>query len=113
MRRATQSTRSSRSSGDVAARPRIFPKSRGFGIDDVATANARAEVNATRRTNTETALARGVFGVPTLVIGDELFWGDAATAMALAYRDDPTLFTHADDARIDALPMASVRKVVG
>jgi 2-hydroxychromene-2-carboxylate isomerase len=86
---------------------------RGFGIDDVATANAGAEVNATLRTNTETALARGVFGVPTLVIGDELFWGDDAAAMALAYRDDPTPFTHADDARIDALPMALVRKVVG
>jgi 2-hydroxychromene-2-carboxylate isomerase len=26
--------------------------------------------------NTEEALARGVTGIPTVAIGDELFWGD-------------------------------------
>jgi 2-hydroxychromene-2-carboxylate isomerase len=86
---------------------------RGFGIDDVAAASSRVDVKTTLRTNTEAAIARGVFGVPTLAIGDELFWGDDATAMALAYRDDPMLFTRDDYARIDALPMASVRKAVG
>lgn len=86
---------------------------RGFGIDDVAAATARADVKSTLRANTEAAIARGVFGVPTLALGDELFWGDDATAMALAYRDDPGLFARADYARIDALPMASVRKAAG
>lgn len=86
---------------------------RRFGIDDVAAATARADVKSTLRANTEAAIARGVFGVPTLAIGDELFWGDDATPMALAYRDDPTLFARADYARIDALPMASVRKAAG
>ena len=86
---------------------------RGFGIDEVAAATSRADVKSTLRANTEAAIARGVFGVPTLAIGDELFWGDDATAMALAYRDDPGLFARADYARIDALPMASVRKAAG
>lgn len=86
---------------------------RGFGIDEVAAATARADVKTTLRTNTEAALARGVFGVPTLAIGDELFWGDDATTMALAYRDDPSLFTRDDYARVDRLPMASVRKGAG
>jgi 2-hydroxychromene-2-carboxylate isomerase len=27
------------------------------------------------RADTETAIARGVFGVPTMIVGDELFWG--------------------------------------
>ena len=29
----------------------------------------------TYEANTEAAIAAGVFGVPTFVIGDELFWG--------------------------------------
>jgi 2-hydroxychromene-2-carboxylate isomerase len=30
----------------------------------------------TLRANTDLALSLGVFGVPTVVVGDELFWGD-------------------------------------
>ena len=26
--------------------------------------------------NTDEAIARGVFGVPTMIVGDELFWGN-------------------------------------
>ena len=37
------------------------------------------------RRNTDEAIARGVFGVPTLAIGDELFWGADATQMAADY----------------------------
>lgn len=86
---------------------------RSFDMDDFAAAIARDEVKARLRANTEAAIARGVFGVPTLAIGDELFWGDDATAMALAYRDDSDLFKRDDYVRIDALPMASVRKAAG
>ena len=32
-------------------------------------------VKDTLKKNTETAIARGTFGVPTFVVGDELFWG--------------------------------------
>ena len=70
-------------------------------------------MKARLRTNTEAAIARGVFGVPTLVIDEALFWGDDATAMALAYRDDPGLFERDEYVRIDALPMASMRKAAG
>jgi len=34
------------------------------------------EIKATLRDATETAHALGVFGVPTVAVGDELFWGD-------------------------------------
>ena len=37
------------------------------------------------RADTDAAIARGVFGVPTLVVGDELFWG---------YDDFPFLAQH-------------------
>jgi 2-hydroxychromene-2-carboxylate isomerase len=43
------------------------------------------EVKAALRRNTDEAIAKGVFGVPTLAIGDELFWGADATAMAADY----------------------------
>jgi 2-hydroxychromene-2-carboxylate isomerase len=42
------------------------------------------------REATDQALARGVFGVPTLGIGDKLFWGFDALEMAAAFvRGDP------------------------
>ncbi len=44
------------------------------------------EVKFALRAATEAAGARGVFGVPTVAVGEELFWGDdrledAATAL--------------------------------
>jgi 2-hydroxychromene-2-carboxylate isomerase len=37
---------------------------------------ADPEVKAELRAATDAAHARGVFGVPTIAVGDELFWGD-------------------------------------
>jgi 2-hydroxychromene-2-carboxylate isomerase len=51
---------------------------------------AADEVKQRLRTETEAALARGVFGVPTLAIDDKLFWGFDALDMAGAFmRGDP------------------------
>ena len=36
----------------------------------------RPEIKERLKSNTEQALARGVTGIPTVAIGDELFWGD-------------------------------------
>ncbi len=35
-----------------------------------------AEIKAELRERTETAEARGIFGAPNFLVGDELFWGD-------------------------------------
>ena len=46
---------------------------------DVETALARAQSSALEERltrETEAAIARGVFGVPTILVGDELFWGN-------------------------------------
>ena len=37
------------------------------------------------REATEAAHARGLFGVPTVAVGDELFWGDDRLEDAAAY----------------------------
>lgn len=62
--------------------------------------------------NGEQALASGVFGVPTLAIDGELFWGFDATDMVLDYLADPALFSRDAYARIDALPVGAARKEV-
>jgi 2-hydroxychromene-2-carboxylate isomerase len=61
------------------------------------------------RANTEAAVAAGVYGVPTLAIGHELFWGLDAMPMARAYLADPGLFVSGEMARVSNLPMAVER----
>ena len=47
-------------------------------------------VKAQLRANTDEAIARGVFGVPTFVVDDRVFWGLDALPMLRAYLDaDP------------------------
>jgi len=48
------------------------------GLDERAIADATRDpsVKLALRTATEAAYERGVFGVPTVAVGDELFWGD-------------------------------------
>jgi 2-hydroxychromene-2-carboxylate isomerase len=51
---------------------------------------AADEVKQRLRRETDAALARGVFGVPTLGVDDKLFWGfDALDMAAAAMRGDP------------------------
>jgi 2-hydroxychromene-2-carboxylate isomerase len=48
----------------------------GLEPDEVSEGIRRPEIKEQLRANTEEALARGVKGIPTVAIGDELFWGD-------------------------------------
>ncbi|CAN7651947.1 2-hydroxychromene-2-carboxylate isomerase [Bosea sp. LjRoot237] len=56
------------------------------------------------RQATEEAVAAGVFGVPSLVIDGEVFWGADAMAMAQDYLADPTVFRSGEMARVSTLP---------
>ncbi len=69
------------------------------GIDP-ATLRAGLEDAATKdrlKAATDEAIARGLYGVPTVAVGDELFWGDdqleAAAAAAAASTERPTAST--------------------
>ena len=73
-------------------------------IPDAATRIASSEVKDALRKSTDDAIARGVFGVPTLAIGDELFWGADATAMAADYIAQGCKFTDAEMTRVASLP---------
>jgi 2-hydroxychromene-2-carboxylate isomerase len=59
----------------------------GLDRDEVEAAIQRPDIKQRLKERTDEALALGVTGIPTVAIGDELFWGDdrleeAATAAA-------------------------------
>lgn len=70
---------------------------------------ASAEVKDELRRNTDEAIARGVFGVPTLAVGDELFWGLDATAMAAEYVLAGCRYDDPEYARVSSLPVGASR----
>jgi 2-hydroxychromene-2-carboxylate isomerase len=63
---------------DVSQEDVLTELLRGAGLD-AAEVLARAkspELEARLTRDTEAAIARGVFGVPTIFVGDEMFWGN-------------------------------------
>ena len=59
--------------------------------------------------NGSEAIARQAFGVPTLAVGSEIFWGNDSTSMAVAYLKDRNLFEDEEMRRIDHLPATARR----
>ena len=81
---------------------------------DLGLANADARiaeptVKETLRRYTDEAIARGVFGVPTLDLRGELFWGVDATQMAADYAAAGCRWTDPEFARAAALPIGASR----
>jgi 2-hydroxychromene-2-carboxylate isomerase len=81
-----------------------------LGVPDAEARIALPEVKDALRRNTDEAIARGVFGVPTLAIGDAMFWGADATPMAAEYVAAGCRFTDAEYARVAELPIGAERK---
>jgi len=48
----------------------------GIDADELTAALARDEIKQALRDETDAAVALGVFGVPTVIVEGELFWGD-------------------------------------
>lgn len=67
-------------------------------------------VKSTLRSNTDAALAAGVFGVPTLQIGDALFWGNDVHGFAMEVLRDPQTIEDAEMQRIASLPVGVRRQ---
>ena len=83
---------------------------------DMADADARIaepQVKDQLRRNTDEAIARGVFGVPTLAIGSDLFWGVDATGMARDFIAAGGRYPDAEFDRVAGLPAGAVRKEAG
>jgi 2-hydroxychromene-2-carboxylate isomerase len=65
--------------GDAAAEA-------GVDRDEIAEAIGRPEIKERLKDQTNAALERGVTGIPTVEVGDELFWGDDHLEEAAARR---------------------------
>jgi 2-hydroxychromene-2-carboxylate isomerase len=79
------------------------------GLPDAAQRIAEPDVKDALRRETDAAIARGVFGVPTLAVGSELFWGCDATDMALAFAKAGARYDDPEYARVADLPAVAER----
>jgi 2-hydroxychromene-2-carboxylate isomerase len=87
----------------------LAPLAASFGITDVSAALSAPDVKAGLQANFEEAMRHRIFGVPTLAIGDELFWGADAHAFAMDYLAHPDLYDDGEMARLGDLPVGLSR----
>jgi 2-hydroxychromene-2-carboxylate isomerase len=96
---------------DVAD-PQVIGRLAGqLGIADPERALNEPAVKQQLRRNTEWAISKGVFGVPTFLAGEELFWGHDSFDMLLDYLRDPASFEDEEMRLIDSLPIGVQRSV--
>lgn len=98
-----------RDPGDPAERAVLAAR---LGVADYEQAVAERDAKARLRGWTESAIAAGVFGVPTLAMDGALFWGVDALPLARAALDDPGLLARGEMARLADLPFG-IRRATG
>ncbi len=76
------------------------------GMPDAAQRIDDEDVKANLRANTDFAVELGVFGVPTFVVNDQIFWGEDTLPMVLYVARSPNWLDAAEVKRISNLPMA-------
>jgi len=96
--------------GDVDDHAAFAALARTLGVDDLDACIAAPPVKDALRNNTDAAIARGVYGVPTAAIGDELFWGFDTTDFLLDYLADPGVLETPEMQRLATLPSAATRR---
>lgn len=84
----------------------LNPLIQELGVD--ADRISAPETKRQLKDNTDEAIERGVFGVPSFVTGDRIFWGFDATDMLIDFLNDPDGFAE-DTRRIGELPEAARR----
>ncbi len=93
--------------GSNPADPRVLERlagQLGVPMDRLGETAVKEEL----RDNTERAVRCGVFGVPTLAVGDELFWGSDALDFAAAYLKNPGILDE-EMRHADMLPIGASR----
>jgi 2-hydroxychromene-2-carboxylate isomerase len=83
---------------------------RKLGVSDTAQLASQDSAKATLRANTDEAITQGVWGVPTFVVADELFWGADSFPMLLDFLANPALFETEEMRRHAALPTGATRR---
>ena len=80
-----------------------------LGVREPAGLIARPEVKQQLIANTQAAIDAGVFGVPSLVLRGQVFWGNDTVAWATRFLDEPGLFARPEYTAARATGMGVVR----
>ena len=80
-----------------------------LNVADAETRIGTAAVKEQLHRNGEQAIAQGVFGVPTFVVGGELFWGYDAVDFLTDYLRDPAILQSAEMRCASELPIGVER----
>ena len=83
---------------------------RALGIANAEERLSDPVIKETLRNNTEEAIARGVFGVPTLIVDDELFWGHDAADFFVDYLGDPATLRRETFDPVDGLAQGAAQR---
>ena len=81
-----------------------------LGVSDADTRIGDQGVKDQLRQNTERAIELELFGVPTALIDDQLFWGQDSTSMLFAYLENPDMFKDGEMARVEDLPRGNIKR---
>jgi 2-hydroxychromene-2-carboxylate isomerase len=93
-----------------AADPKVIERlGAELGMKDPMAASGEPAVKQALRRNTEWAIGQGIFGVPTFLVGEEIFWGHDAFEMLLGYIRDPAAFDDPEMRALDTLPIGARR----
>ena len=76
----------------------------------LAIAEIGQEAKDQLRRNTEEAVQRGVFGVPTFEVDGELFWGADSIEFLKDFLKNSSVIRNPEMQRLDSLPVAAARK---
>jgi len=76
----------------------------GLSVFEANELISKPEIKSELITNGENAIKRAVFGVPTLIVDGQLFWGYDSTSLVLDYLINPGLFNSPAMKRLETLP---------
>lgn len=96
---------------DLQSNDSLAELGRRFGIGNIEAALADAGIKQRLRDNTNEAIGKGIFGVPTFLVDDEtIFWGQDSLEMMLDYLRDPAIFDTPEMRNADNLPIGVSRR---
>lgn len=75
-----------------------------LGVNDADSKIGADKVKNQLRQNGENAIAAGLFGVPSFVVDEEIFWGFDAMDFLLAYLQDPAVLQSPGMRAVDNMP---------
>ena len=90
--------------GDQPEKWKIFCEAVGLTEEEANLKISDLDIKTELRTNGEEALEAGVFGVPTMLVDGQLFWGSDSCEMLQDFLENPGLFENSEMKRLENLP---------